>query len=239
VNERFRVRGSYGTGFKAPTFTERFGFFADQFIGNPALKPERSSGWEFGLDSQWADRGMMLSAVYFDQTLEDEIDGFVFDPESFLFTAVNKDTDSRRQGVEVMFDWQLLDDLGFAANYTYTDASETGLDDVKLDELRRPRHMASLNAQYHFAQDRASMNLNISYTGKQLDVFFNPATFISEHVELGSYTLVDLAGAWKLTDVLEITARVTNLTDEHYEELLGYSTRGRAFHAGLRGRFQQ
>jgi len=238
VNERFRARGSYGTGFKAPTFTERFGFFADQFIGNPKLKPEKSRGWELGFDSQWADRDIMLSAVYFDQTLEDEIDGFVFDPDSYLFTAVNKDTDSRRQGVEVVFDWQVLDGLDMAANYTYTDASETGPDGMNLDELRRPRHMASLNAQYHFARDRANLNLNISYTGKQLDVFFNPITFVSEYVELGSYTLVDLAGAWKLTDALEITARITNLTDEHYENLLGYSTRDRAVYAGLRGRFQ-
>jgi vitamin B12 transporter len=176
--------------------------------------------------------------VYFDQTLEDEIDGFVFDPDSFLFTAVNKDRDSRRQGVEVVFDWQALNDLDIAANYTYTDAAETGPDGMNLDELRRPKHMASLNAQYHFAQDRANLNLNISYTGKQLDVFFDPVTFDSEYVELGSYALVDLAGAWRLTDVLEITARVTNLTDENYEDLLGYSTRGRAFYAGLRGRFE-
>jgi vitamin B12 transporter len=238
VSERFRARGSYGTGFKAPTFTERFGFFADQFIGNPSLKPEKSRGWELGFDSQWADSRVTLSAVYFDQTLEDEIDGFVFDPDSFLFTAVNKDSDSRRQGVEIVFDWQVLNDLDIAANYTYTDTSETGLDGMNLDELRRPRHMASLNAQYHFARDRANVNLNISYTGKQLDVFFDPVTFASEHVELGSYTVVDLAGAWKLTGALDITARVTNLTDEEYEDLLGYSTRGRAFYAGLRGRFE-
>jgi vitamin B12 transporter len=238
VSERFRARGSYGTGFKAPTFTERFGFFADQFIGNPSLKPEKSRGWELGFDSQWADSRVTLSAVYFDQTLEDEIDGFVFDPDSFLFTAVNKDSDSRRQGVEIVFDWRAMNDLDIAANYTYTDASETGLDGMNLDELRRPRHMASLNAQYHFARDRANVNLNISYTGKQLDVFFDPVTFASEHVELGSYTVVDLAGAWKLTGELDITARVTNLTDEEYEDLLGYSTRGRAFYAGLRGRFE-
>ena len=50
---------------------------------------------------------------------------------------------------------------------------------------------------------------------------------------------MDLASGWKLADPLEFTVRVTNLTDEKYEALPVYASRGRAFHAGLRGRFQQ
>ena len=52
-----------------------------------------------------------------------------------------------------------------------------------------------------------------------------------------SYTLVDLSGGWRITDSLELVARVTNLTDEDYEDVLGYSTQGRGWFAGLRGRF--
>ena len=51
--------------------------------------------------------------------------------------------------------------------------------------------------------------------------------------------VVNLGGGWKLADPLEFTVRVTNLTDEKYEALPVYASRGRAFHAGLRGRFQQ
>lgn len=231
-----RLRGSIGTGFKAPTFTERYGFYPDQFIGNPDLKPEKSRGWELGFDSQWADNRVKFGAVYFDQKLRNEIDGFVFDPDSFLFTAINRDTDSRRQGVELTFDWQALDQLEFSANYTYTDSREPFADD-DVRELRRPKHMGSLIVQYRFASDRAYANLNLSYTGKQYDVFFDPATFISERVELSDYTLLDLAGAWKVTESLELIARVSNLTDQEYEDVLGYSTRGRGYFAGLRGRF--
>ena len=237
VNDIFRARGSFGTGFKAPTFTERFGFYSDQFIGNPDLKPEKSQGWEVGFDSQWANRRVNFGMVYFDQRLEDEIDGFVFDPETFLFTAVNKESHSRRKGIEVVFDWSVFTNFDIAANYTYTDSTEEGADNSEQRELRRPRNMASVNLQYRFLDDRAYGNLNVSYTGKQYDVFFDPATFISETVELSSFTLVDLAGGWKLNDSLELIGRVTNLTDEHYENVLGYSTRGRGYFAGLRGRF--
>lgn len=237
VNDVFRARGSFGSGFKAPTFTERFGFYADQFIGNPELKPETSLGWELGLDSQWLEHGLVLGLVYFDQRLEDEIDGFVFDPGTFLYTAKNKDSDSRRRGVEVVFDWKLLNSLDLSANYTYTHATESGAGETELRELRRPRHMGSLNLQYRFLDSRAYGNLNISYTGKQYDVFFDPASFVSETVQLDRYTLVDLSAGWKLTPSLELIGRISNLTDEEYEDVLGYSTRGRAWFAGVRGRF--
>jgi vitamin B12 transporter len=236
ASEMIRLRGSVGTGFKAPTFTERYGFYADQFIGNPDLKPEKSRGWELGFDSRWADGSVTFGAVYFNSKLEDEIDGFVFDPETFLFTAKNRDTDSHRKGVEVIFDWKPLGDLDIAANYTYTDSTEP-MGEADVRELRRPRHMGSLTLQYRFADNRAYANLNLSYTGKQYDVFFDPATFISEQVELDSYTLLDLAGGWKISQSLELIARITNLTDEEYEDVLGYSTRGRGYFGGIRGRF--
>jgi vitamin B12 transporter len=49
--------------------------------------------------------------------------------------------------------------------------------------------------------------------------------------------VVDLAASWQLNDALELVARVTNLTDENYEEILGFARPGRAVYAGLRGRF--
>ena len=236
ATEVIRLRGSIGTGFKAPTFTERYGFYPDQFIGNPDLKPEESTGWELGFDSRWAEQGVSFGAVYFHQNLRNEIGGFVFDPDTFLFTAVNRDADSNRKGVEVTFGWQLLQHIDIAANYTYTDSTEP-MADTDVRELRRPRHMGSLSVQYSFASDRGYANLNLSYTGKQYDVFFDPATFLSERVKMDSYTLLDLAGGWKITRSLELIARITNLTDEAYEDVLGYSTRGRGYFGGIRGRF--
>ena len=138
--------------------------------------------------------------------------------------------------MELVFDWKPLIDLDIAANYTYTDSTEP-VEGENIPELRRPRHMGSLTVQYRFAGDRAYTNLNLSYTGKQYDVFFDPGTFLSEPVKLDSYTLLDLAGGWRINGSLEVIARITNLTDEAYEDVLGYSTRGRGYFGGIRGRF--
>ncbi len=237
LSPQLRLRSSIGTGFKAPTFTERYGFFEDFFIGNPDLKPESSQGWEIGVDTSWLENRNSLKLTYFNQDLRDEINGFVFDPDTFLFTAKNRDTDSKRQGIEAVFDARLGESWSLGASYTYTDATEKDAAGQSVREVRRPKHMASLVANYYFAAARGNLNLNLNYRGKQLDNFFSPLTFTLDRVEIPAYTVVDLAGSWRLTQALDLTARVSNLLDEKYEEILGFVRPGRAFYAGLRGRF--
>ncbi len=232
-----RLHGSVGTGSKAPTFTERYGFFEDFFIGNPELKPEYSQGWEIGLDTNWVNGQYKFQLAYFDQDLQDEIDGFVFDPVTFLFTGKNKESDSNRRGIEAVFDARLGQSITLGASYTFTDATEVDSMNQVVREIRRPRHMANLTANYRFANDRGNLNLKLNYNGPQLDVFFSPTTFIQERVKIKAYTILNLAAAWRLTKALELTGRVSNLLDEEYEEILGFVRPGIAAFAGLRGRF--
>jgi len=90
-------------------------------------------------------------------------------------------------------------------------------------------------ANYDFAESRGNLNLNVNYNGSQLDNYFPPPFFATETVELESYTLVGLAVSWKLTSNLELIGRVSNLLDEDYEDVLGFSRPGRGVFAGLRG----
>ena len=235
LTDTLKLRGSAGTGSKAPTFTELFGFYADYFVGNPELMPEKSKGWELGIDLEVLDQQLSLGAAYFDQTLEDEIDGFVFDPNTFLFTAVNREGKSHRKGIELVISAEVTDSLSINANYTYVDATESDTAGNTSREVRRPRHLASLVANYDFAESRGNLNLNVNYNGSQLDNYFPPPFFATETVELESYTLVGLAVSWKLTSNLELIGRVSNLLDEDYEDVLGFSRPGRGVFAGLRG----
>ena len=237
LSPTLRLRGSAGTGSKAPTFTERYGYFEDFFIGNPDLKPESSRGWEIGLDTRWSNDLYQFELAYFDQDLRDEIDGFVFDPDTFLFTAQNKDSDSTRKGVEAVFNARLSKLFTLVATYTYTNAREKDALGQSVPEVRRPKHLASLSANYYFAGNRGNLNMNLNYSGSQQDDFFSPTTFVAERVDIDPYTVVNLAGSWKLTNSLELTARISNLFDKVYEEVLGFVRPGRAVYAGIRGRF--
>ena len=56
-----KLRGSYGTGFRAPTINDLFfpGF------GNPNLQPEKSKGWDMALDQPLFNERLLLSVGYF------------------------------------------------------------------------------------------------------------------------------------------------------------------------------
>jgi len=230
---RTRLHASYGTGQKAPTFVERFGFFPDQFVGNPDLVPETSTGWEAGIEQPLFDSRISLGATYFHEDLQDEINGFAFDPVTGGFTAENLDGESKRRGVEVTARARVSAGLRVSGSYTYLDATEpdsfTG-DSTR--EIRRPRHVASLNGDWQFFDSRADVNLNLTYVGDRTDVFFGPPTF-DETVDLDSYYLASVAVSYRATEQVRVYARVENLLDDNYEDVYGYSTPGRGAYAGI------
>ena len=98
VGQSPRWFANVGRGVKNPTFTERFGFIPDTFIGDPDLEPETSNGFEVGVVLTHG--ATTASLVYFHTALHDEIDGFSFDVARGGFTARNIDGESRRKGAE-------------------------------------------------------------------------------------------------------------------------------------------
>ena len=220
-----QLHADFGTGQKAPTFTERFSFFPAFFIGNPELKPEKSRGWEFGLNQPFADGRWAIQATYFKERLENEIAGFVFDPVTFLFTAENVDGTSHRTGVETALQASITDAFDAAATYTYLDADQSDGAGGFTAEVRRPRHMASANFNYRFMESRGNINLNLSYTGDHYDTFFPPGA-AGQQVKLDSYTLVNLAASYQATDRVRVYGRIENLFDEAYEDVIGFNTPG-------------
>lgn len=234
---------SYGTGQKAPTFIERFGFasgglFGPVFIGNSALKPERSRGWEAGLRQAFLDDRLSLTATWFRERLRDEINGFVVDPLGVTATAVNVDGTSRREGWELTGAADLPFGFTASVNYTYLDANEidraTGL---RKDEVRRPRHSGNLVIDWSSASGRAHANAFVNYAGTASDVVFLPPFFQQQRVTIDNYVTAGASARFHVNRVLELYGRVENAFDEHYEEVFGFSAPGLAAYAGIRFNF--
>ncbi|MDG1693255.1 MAG: TonB-dependent receptor [Porticoccaceae bacterium] len=221
-----RLRGAYGTAIKNPTFSERFGTYTN-FIGNSNLQPEKSESWEIGLDRQLDGGDMTVSATIFNAELENEINGFYWAGTGF--TAVNKEGLSKRQGVELTASGKVGNMIDLNASYTYTDSVETDGDSYD-DEIRRPRHIASLNLAWN-PVDRVHINTNIQFNGSQTDDFFGKTT---ETVTLDSFTLINLSANYDATKNLAVYMHLNNLLDEDYEEVYGYETLGFGLSAGFR-----
>jgi vitamin B12 transporter len=228
LSDQMRVRAAYGTAVKNPTFTERFGFYTN-FIGNPNLVPEESKSWEIGFDRQLSIGNLTLYATLFDAELENEINGFVYDPATYAYTSANMDALSERAGVEFSTAGNLSDSLSLSAAYTYTDSK----DGDSKKEVRRPKNTASLNLGWQVAEN-LFLNTNVQFTGDQTDVYFPPFPEPSQVVTMDSHTLVNFNVNYKPSDKLELYLKLENALDEDYEEVFGYQTLGFSSSLGIR-----
>lgn len=228
LTEAIRLRSAVGTAVKNPTFTERFGFYTN-FIGNPNLIPEESTSWELGADQLIMGGALTLSLTIFEAELENEIDGFVYDPATFAYTSNNINGTSERKGAELSAVGNISESMSLAAAYTYTDS--TGDDAVR--EVRRPRHIASLNLGWQAAHN-LHLNTNIQFTGEQTDVYFPPFPEPSQVVALSNHTLVNINLNYSATEKFEMYLKLENALNENYEEVFGYQTLGFGASLGLR-----
>ena len=117
--------------------------------------------------------------------------------------------------------------LRINASYTYTDTDNGAGDEL----VRRAKHIASLNGSYQFPDGKTRLTGGVQYNGEQDDSDFS--TFPSTQVKLDDYTLVNLALSHQLSEQVELFARVNNLLDEDYEEVLNFGTQGIAGTIGI------
>ena len=230
------LHAAYGIGVKNPTFIERFGYFSN-FVGNPDLVPESSRGWELGV--RYGARTGRLSGgiTWFSERLQDEINGFVFDPAAGGFTAGNRPGVSKRRGLEFQGRASILPQLTLAGAYTWLRSREPASGDTMIQELRRPRHSGNLNVHYEFAAPAIGINLNLAYTGEQPDIFYPPWPNPSRRVSLDSFLLASLVATWQATDRVRWHVRAENLGDARFEEVYGFRGPGRSIHLGVKFSF--
>lgn len=227
-----RVRGAYGTGVKNPGYYELFGFSDGRYIGNPNLKPEKSEGWEAGVDQEIAEGKATIGATYFDNRLENEI-YISYPAPAFDATPMNRTTRSKQHGVEVFVSARPIPQIKFDLAYTYLKARENGV-----EEVRRPKHVASLNTTIFSTDERFSGTLTVRYNGRQTDVTFTDPTYsTSPLVSLQEFVLVNLNAEYRLSDRFSVFGRIENLTDEDYQEIFSFAAAGRAAYGGVRARF--
>ena len=219
-----KIKGTFGTGFKAPSLYQ---LFAPATlwgpIGNKNLKPEKSRGWDFGAEQDFLNKRLSLGATYFRNDFKDLID-FDF---AKGYTNIAK---AKTEGIEVFASVKPIDDLMFRISYTYTDTEDKRTD---RDLLRRPKNKLGFDLNYQFLK-KGNANLGLTYVGRRDDIFFDPSTFTSRRVEIGGYTLVNLAASYDITKNFQIFGRVDNLFDKDYVEVSGYGTPGLSFLGGIK-----
>lgn len=217
-----KLKGSYGTGFKAPSLTQLFvSFPAFNFFANPNLEPEESEGFDIGFEQSLAEERVRFGATYFHNDIANLI------AANATFTSLENVGEATTEGVEAFFAVAVTERLKARVDYTYTDAVD---DTTGLELLRRPTHKASLNVIW-LPTDRLSFSATLLYVGSQVD---GNRSFSIQRLDTDPYFVVNLAADYGLGHGVTVFARVDNLLDERYENPTGFQRPGFGAFGGVR-----
>ncbi|MBW2285530.1 MAG: TonB-dependent receptor [Deltaproteobacteria bacterium] len=224
------LKGSYGTGFRAPSLYELYSEY-----GNPDLEAEKSKGWDACVEQDLMKGRLVVGATYFNMTFTDRID---WDPNLSIpgnpfpggYNQLKGDTDT--SGVEAFVRWSPMTDLTLTGNYTYTDSEDP---DGQVLELV-PKHKVYMNARYRLF-DKALFNVDVYWVDERRAYEGSADKYGNTVEKLDAYWLVNLSASYDINEYLQIYGRIDNLFDEFYEETWSYATPGISGYLGFKVRF--
>jgi vitamin B12 transporter len=215
-----KLSANVGTGFVAPNIYQLY----DINYGNPALSPETSGGFDFGIEQPlgW----IKVGATFYHS---DYTNLFGADPITYQYINIAK---ARTQGIESFVELTGIKNLELRVDYTYLDSEDLGNSPGDLDAglalLRRPAHQGDLDASYNFGN--FELGGTVSYVGTRLDENFDTSSLLT----MPAYVLVNLRGSFQLDKQINLFARLDNLFNQYYEEVYGYGTPGFSAYGGVK-----
>jgi vitamin B12 transporter len=220
-----KLKASVGTGFKAPTLSQlyqdypAFGFFA-----NPNLRPEKSTGWDAGFEQPLFDNRIRFGATYFENEFKNLINSVATGPFTSTLENVGR---ARTYGAETFLDIAATDTLSFKLTYTNTATKD---EDKRQELLRRPRHKATGLVEWR-PLERLTLSGTVIYIGPQVDA---NRDFSIPRLRTDPYAIVNLAATYKVTDYLDVFARVDNVFDKRVQDPTGFLRPGLSAYGGVR-----
>lgn len=219
-----KLRATYGTGFNAPTPADRYGL-APYVLPNPAIQPERSRGWDVGVDETLLESRLTLSATCFENRFRDLIEYEEENPVTYAGQERNVDRATTR-GVELAAKARLCASATARVGYTYLAA----MDDVTETRLiRRPRHTLDGGVDLQISKQWL-LGAGAHLVADRLDGAYRPAP-------LGGYTTFRLYSQCRLRPNLFLKARIENALNRGYQEVAGYPALPRACYGSVEWRF--
>lgn len=220
-NASVKLLTSYSTAFITPSLYQLY----DGYAGNIDLKPESSKTFEAGFDLAHKD-WLQLDVVYFNRKEEDAI---IYDNTTYKYGNGS----SNANGFEVNTKITPVNFLTINASYTSID--KNNFEDFN-DYIPADKFVTSIDIT---ALENTFFNLTYRNVGER-SIFDRYGSFgtAGNDIILESYQVLDFAANYKLLkETVTLFGGITNLLNEDYNDILGYSTRGRNFKVGVRLQF--
>lgn len=254
LNDEWIIKGGVSSGYKTPGLRETAAGWGQAtgggtsngvIFGNPNLKPEKSMNYEVSFN--WDNNDNLNAGLtIFNSEFKDKITEFRTCDiragdlscerfgENFDFISDRENVDkANMRGAEVIFGWQVLDNLKLNSNYTYTDTEQkSGANKGKpLNEM--PTHMFNTTADWEY-DDQLSAWTRLNFKSKTSD--YLSRTSMSKGKP--AYAMLDAGMNYQVSPQLQVAAGVYNLLDKKINyDRYSYVLDGRRYNLGLTYKF--
>ena len=217
-----KLRATYGTGFSAPGSDDVYGVPSYGQLPSPGLLPEKSRGWDAGIDQDLFAGSTTVSVTYFKNKFRNLFEYETVDFVTYSGRTVNR-ARATTEGAEVAVVARLNALVKTRASYTYLEAHN----DVTGARLtRRPRHTGDAEVTLQ-ATKQWIVGAGMHFVAARL----NGAAPMED------YTTARVFTSYAVRPNLLLKLRVENALDESYEEIFGYPALPRGIFGGVEWRF--
>jgi vitamin B12 transporter len=218
---KYKILASVSTSYITPSLYQLYSIY-----GNKDLLPEEAVIYETGVSVYGGDK-FIFNVVLFKRDETDPID-FVslFDDDGNYIGGqyVNLASEREVKGVEISATYELTKNVLISVNYAYNDT------DKPESFYRIPKNKLGAVLTLEPLKN-GTLSIKYNNTGERTTFDYNSYS----EVTLDSYQLVDVYASYKLfKSKFTVYGSVNNLFDEDFIAVLGYTTRGRNYSAGLR-----
>ena len=207
VTEDFKLRGSVGTAFRAPTLAK---LYADGWTmgpwtvhANSDLKPEESIGYQLGAEYRFSEK--LLTKLSF---FRNEVENLISSRKAYPNMYWENIDEAVTQGIELNLAGQIIDNLTAKLGYTFLDTEDKS---TKKELTDRPRHKLTLELSYAVPKIDLDVNLECEYLGRRKRHEFESGTSNAYYGSLGGYTICNLALTKDIGKHAQVFARVDNI----------------------------
>jgi len=224
INEKQRLKVSYGEAFKAPAVTKGSDGFGSGMhyspFGNDDLKAETAKSYELAYEF-YGENSIFKSAIF--KTDVENMINAVSNNNIVRYENIDK---SGTEGFELGLDYHFNNKHSINVNYTYikTEDKETGK-----DLTYKPKHTANIGLSSEFGWGLSSY-LSANYIGEQYSDSANTD-------KISAYTLFNAQISKDITKDLIVRLGIDNITDKEFDEGNPYWLKRRLAYLGLNYKF--
>ena len=210
--ENWKFRTSWGKGFRAPSFMERFIDwnhiqFNYSVIGNSELEPERSDGITIGLEYTSLTKYQMSIMFYYTQ-FENLIEDFTIKPGLLSYQNIEEATFS---GLEFMYQWKISNqwDTRWGINWI----NNRDGDDIIIPNTIPISISGMVN--YKYPNNFLNISINTKWVGSYRPQEYDPqkGEYVFAQEKLKAYALIMLRSTININNHFTISLGVDNAGD--------------------------